>query len=467
MSKLMRCPYCGLSQDEPKGVKTCSRCGGGLEFEHLNNGQIASYVQVQMELDQVAAPTGRNVERYLLVTIRTPGQVPQEEAAPAGKKRPPLNFASVMDISGSMQGQKIMQAKEAVRQSLSCLHPEDAFSLVTFSSEVLCPFPPGRVDSNTAEIVEVALQKIQATGMTALCGGLEMGIKIATKYKKDSNLLMLLSDGQANVGETNLEKIGQRALKAHQKGLTVSSLGIGMDYNEALMTEIATQGGGRFYHVENANKIPAFVAGELGEAAHLAARETEIHLAIPEGATLIPLSAAYRVQQNGGQAIVSVGDIPCDTELEIPLRLALLAQKAGTKLSMDGTLGFNSPAGHAISIPINRVTVRFVEQTTFQLREGMVLPVAERVFTQLKAASVLGVTRARAVQPATAEKQLHTVLDNLRAYAELLGEGRAAQEIDNARERFDLYASSPAAAKQAVSDAYRSQRSSKDFNKKQ
>jgi len=467
MAKLMRCQYCGLLQDEPAGVKTCARCGGGLDYEDKRPaGTGLAYLQVQMELDQVAAPAGQNVERYLLVTVRTPVKVPAGETVPAGKQRPPLNFAAVLDTSGSMQGEKLSQAKEAVRLAVSTLHPGDIFSLATFSDKVDCPFKPVTVQEQTAGTVASALQGIHSGGMTALCGGLELGIENAIKTKMETNLVLLLSDGQANVGETDLEKVGQRALHARQQGSLVSTLGVGQDYNEALMTEIATQGGGRFYHIEHANKIPAFVAGELGEVANLAARETKLVLSIPRGATLVPLSAAYPVDQADGQAVVSVGDIPCDTELEIPLRLALLSQKSGIKLSVEGTLEFNSPAGHEIKLPVNRVTVRFMDKTAFKLSEGMVLPVAERVFTQLKAASVLGVSRMRAAKPEEAEKKTKETLDNLRAYAEKFGKDRAEKEFIQVSENFLHFAASPMAAKQAVMDANRTQRSSKDFDKK-
>jgi Mg-chelatase subunit ChlD len=466
MASLMRCPYCGLLQDEPAGVKTCSRCGGGLEYESQPlPGKTSAYLQVQMELDQVAAPAGRNVERYLLLTIRTPDTVPAKEAAPSGKKRPPLNFATVLDISGSMHGEKIIQAREAVRQAVRHLHTDDVFSLVTFSSEVKCPFEPTKVDERTIGTIESTLQKITAGGSTALCDGLEMGIKNATKYKDDSNLVLLLSDGLANVGETDLEKIGQHALKAREKGLLVSTMGIGLDYNEALMTEVAIQGGGRYYHIQDAGKIPAFVAGELGEIAALAARDVNIHLTLPDGATLIPLSAAYPIQQAGGLAVISVGDIPCDTELEIPLRLALLAQPVGTKLSLDGMLKFHSPAAHEITVPINRVTVRFMKSEAFQLREGMVMPVAEKIFVQMKANSVLGLSRIRALRPAEAEKQTEVILDRLHTYVDLLGEDRAEKEMHLIKEEFTAFAASPVKAKMAQNAAFRSARSSKDFNK--
>ena len=264
-----------------------------------------------MELDQISAPANLNVERYLLLTIRTPKKVPPEEALPTEVGRPPLNFVAVLDVSGSMQGEKIDQAKLAVQRAVQYLHAGDIFSLVTFSDEIKVPFEPSLINDKTHQAVENALKHIQAGGMTALCSGLEKGIEKTGSFSQDTNLVLLLSDGQANVGETDLEKIGSRALQARKTGRLVSCLGVGLDYNEALLTEIATQGGGRFYHVHNANQIPAYMAGELGEVATLAARKVKIQLAIPNGATLIPLSAAYPVQQAGEQAIVTIGDIPC------------------------------------------------------------------------------------------------------------------------------------------------------------
>ena len=214
MTQLMRCPYCGLLQDEPARVKTCSRCGGGLEYENQPQSGIgSSYLQVQMELDQVAAPAGCNVERYLLLTIRTPDKVPEKEAAPSGKKRPPLNFTSVLDISGSMHGEKIAQAKEAVRQAVHCLHTGDIFSLVTFSTEVKCPFEPADINEQSIAKIKSSLETITAGGNTSLCDGLEMGIKNTTVHKEDTNLVLLLSDGQANVGEMDLENSVCAALR--------------------------------------------------------------------------------------------------------------------------------------------------------------------------------------------------------------------------------------------------------------
>ena len=416
MAQLMRCQYCGLLQDEPQGAKSCSRCGGELAYEgQPPTGRAASYVQVQMELDQVNAPSGQNVERFLLITIRTPDPIPPEEAAAATGARAPLGLTAILDVSGSMQGEKLLHAQDALRQALSRLHDGDVVSLVTFADEPRCLLEPTLVDQRIRGTLESALQEMQAGGMTALCGGLELGLEKASNVRQDAHLALLLSDGQANVGETDLEIIGKRASQGRQNGVIVSTLGVGLDYIEALMAEIATQGGGRFYHILDPGQIPAYLAGELGEVADLAARETKIHLAIPEGATLVPLSAAYPVQQGAGQAVVSAGDIPRATELEIPLRLALISRDAGTRLSIEGSLTYRSPAGNDFEAPINRVSVRFLEGKRFAPRQGVVAPVVEHVLTQMKAAGVLHLSRAMAHKPEEADEETVRWVNALRA----------------------------------------------------
>ena len=466
MAKIMRCIYCGLLQDEPSGVKECSRCGGELVFEQqISGSQAGSYLFTQMELDQVKAPAGKNIDRYLIVTLRAPDKVPPEQATPTLTGRPALNFCAVLDISGSMQGEKLHQAKEAVRMALRYLQDGDVFSLVTFSNEVRCVLEPSKVDANLRKVAESALQEIIATGMTALDGGLELGISKARKKRLQNNLVMLLSDGQANVGETDLEKIGRRSQKARQQELTLSTLGVGMDYNEALMAEIAIQGGGRYYHIQSAHQIAAYLTGELGEAANLAARDTKLVINLPSGAVLMPLSAAYPAEMAGTQASVTIGDIPCEVELEIPLRLTLLSQPAGARLSLDGQVDFLSPAGNALSTPLNRVTVRFLSEQEFSLREGLVQPTAERVFKHMRAAQVLSTSRAMASRPQAGIKEAERGFEAVRAYSELIGTPETQFSLNELQNDLRQMAASPASAKAQVNAAFKIQRSTKDFHK--
>jgi len=485
MSRLMRCPYCGLLQDEPRGVKACARCGGELAFEQPPPAR--SYVQAQMELDQINAPADQIVDRHLVLTIQTPPQVPDDEAAPTVSGREPLGFTAVLDVSGSMRGEKIEAAREAVRQAVRRLHEGDVFSLVTFASVVQTALQPTQVDGHLRKQVEGILHRVSVGGRTALCGGLEAGITAAQARPQETNLVLLLSDGQANVGETDLEKVGERALEAHQGGITVSTLGVGRDYNEALMVEIATQGGGRFYHVLHAHQIVPYVAGELGEVSALAARDTALHLALPPGTGLQPFSSAYTVDASplvgepalslskglskgieGGhaQSVISLGDIPVDTQLEVVLRLLLPPQPAGSRLPIEGTLTYRSPAGNDLATSLNVVTLRFVAPAAFDRRDGAVLPVVERVLEQMKARSVLGAVRAAAIRgPAAASEQARLSVAELRTYASLLGDEAAEELAVEQRHVFAAMAAAPATTKRVVSHAFRRQRSTKEFDK--
>ncbi len=132
------------------------------------------------------------------------------------------------------------------------------------------------------KVFESIVDELNPGGGTALYNGLDLGLQQAQQMMSKNNLSLLLSDGQANIGQTDLEIIGFLAKKAAESNLIVSTLGVGMDYNEALMTEIATQGKGRFYHVQSPDDIVTFMVGELGEAANLAAHDVKSTSSCPK-----------------------------------------------------------------------------------------------------------------------------------------------------------------------------------------
>ncbi len=465
MPQMMRCQFCGTLQDEPAGPKVCVQCGGELAFEM---GPLPderdSYVKVQMELDQVNAPAGQKIERHLLISLRTPVTVPPSQAAPTTLGRAPLNLAAVLDISGSMSGEKLEQAKEALRQALHHLRDGDVVSLVVFSTEVRCVFEPQRLNSHTRGVILSALKEINTQSNTNLCGGLVLGSEKISAAKMKTNLLLLLSDGLANEGETDLQKIGQHAYAAREQGITISTFGVGGDYNEALMVEIADQGGGRFYHVEKAAEIGAYLTGELGEITNLSARNTCIHLALPSGATLLPPSAAYPVEQKPNEATVRVGVVPSETELEIPIGMVLPAQPEGKRLSVEGALTYESPAGNMLKSSLNRVTLRVVDPTHFNLRDGAIAPVIEKVLAQMKAEHVLALSRTMRQEPEEAEKEQAARVESLRAYATLLSDERAAQETAYMQDELQDMTSSPLTLKSTVAAASSLQRGTRVRN---
>jgi Ca-activated chloride channel family protein len=350
---------------------------------------------------------------------------------------------------------------------VSRLQDGDTFSLVTFASDVRCPLKAKRVDANLRRVIASSLAEIRAGGQTALCGGLELGIQQAVKASLATNLVLLLSDGQANVGETDVEAVGRRAVDARAKGVTVSSLGVGRDYNEALMAEIAIDGGGRFYHIVDASQIAAYLTGELGEMASLAARNAVVSLNLPAGTSLHALSAAYPVQGHS----VSLGDIPVSTSLEVVLRVLLPPQSVDSRLPIDGTLSYQSPAGSALSTALNRVTVRYDQESIFALTEGVVRPTVRRVLEHMHASSVLSTSRAATHGLTEAKQASEIAVVSMREYARRLGEDdEVEEELAERAQLLGFMAAPPSAAfsakaKAATHDAMRRHRGSKDFDK--
>jgi len=468
MPRLMRCKYCGTLQDEPQGAKICVQCGGELAFVTGDPGsESGSYVKAQLELDQIAAPAGQIVDRHLVITVETPDAVPQGEQVDAAAGRDSLHFVAVLDTSGSMSGNKIASAKESVRQAMRRLLDSDVFSLVTFATDARCPLCSRRVDDDLRRVIESSLREVRAGGQTALCAGLELGIERALAAPRRTNLVLLLSDGQANVGETDVEAVGRRAMEARAKGITVSTLGVGYDYNEALMAEIAIDGGGRFYHIADASRIAAYLIGELGEMALLAARNAQVTLNLPGGTGVQTLSAAYPVQGH----VVTLGDIPVATVLEVVVRVMLPPQPAGSRLPIDGTLSYESPAGNALLTPLNRVTVRYGQGPLFVPAEGVVRPIVRRVLGHMQAAGVLATSKAATRGVGAARRQSEVELATMRKYAVLLGEDeQAADALSESEQVLGMVAAPKAAAtmpkaKAATAAAMRRHRGSKDFGK--
>jgi len=467
MPRLMRCKFCGTLQDEPVGAKLCVQCGGPLDWwEAPSPAGKGTYVLAQLELDQIAAPPGKPVERHLIATIETPDEVPAAQQVKTSSGREPLHFCAVLDISGSMSGDKIDAAKRAVRSAVGRLQDGDVFSLVTFATDVRCPLSARRVDANLRRVIRSSLSEIRAGGQTALCGGLELGLSQALDARQGTNLVLVLSDGQANVGETDIEVIGRRAMDARAQGVTVSSLGVGRDYNEALMAEIAIDGGGRFYHLADADQIEAYLTGELGEMASLAARNATLVLDLPSGASVRALSAAYPVRGNQ----VTVGDMPVDTRLEVVLQLHIPPQEAGTRLPVGGTLRYRSPAGNALSTALNQVTVRYDLEVPFVITAGVVRPTARRVLAHMQSAGVLAATKAAALGPDHLTRVGDAELSKLGRYAAILGEdsfkddvlAEEAQVLGFMRGRTR---SARDKAKAATHAAMSHHRASKDFDK--
>jgi Ca-activated chloride channel family protein len=204
-------------------------------------------------------------------------------------RRSPMNLAIVLDRSGSMEGAKLEKARQAAAMAVDKLDDNDIFSLVTYDDQTDLLIPPERVGGRDhREDIKARIFRIQAGGSTALHAGVVLGAKQVRRYfeKERVNRVILLSDGLANVGPSSTSDLSSLGRELRNEGISVSTIGLGDDYNEDLMTALAEASHANYYYVKDAEKLPGIFAEELGSARSLIARTITIRIEAPDGVRL-------------------------------------------------------------------------------------------------------------------------------------------------------------------------------------
>jgi Ca-activated chloride channel family protein len=216
-------------------------------------------------------------------------QVEVEARKSDDARRAPMNLAVVLDRSGSMEGAKLEKARQAAAMAVDKLGDDDFFSLVTYDDETDLLIPPERVGGRDhREELKARIHRIQAGGSTALHAGVVLGAKQVRRFfdKERVNRVILLSDGIANVGPSSPSDLARLGRELRGDGIAVSTVGLGDDYNEDLMTALAEASNANYYYVKDAEKLPGIFAQELGAARSLLARSIVIRIDAPEGVRL-------------------------------------------------------------------------------------------------------------------------------------------------------------------------------------
>ncbi len=232
-------------------------------------------VELELHSDRPWVEAGK--EQTVLVKIATRGgELPVAD-------RPPINLSLVIDKSGSMSGDRIVNARQGAMEAIRRLGRDDVFSVVVYDSQVRTLIPAGRLTD--IDRVERIISGIMAGGTTNIYGGLEAGFAELDKHfnRRYLNRMILLSDGLANVGPTSPQAFAELGRSFSGKGVVVSTVGLGLDYNERLMADLAQAGEGNTYFVRDGESLPKIFREEIGHLVSTVARNVIIRIEIPEG----------------------------------------------------------------------------------------------------------------------------------------------------------------------------------------
>ena len=219
-----------------------------------------------------------------------------------------MDLVVVLDRSGSMNGRKITDARRAVQQLMENLSPRDRLALVAYdnAAEPLSGLLP-MTESNRRELAAV-ISGIQPGGGTNLGGGLEAGLEIlsTTAAGDHHRKLILISDGLANQGVTDPQALGRMAASGLAKDWVVSTVGVGNDFNEHLMTTLADHGAGNYYYLENPAAFASVFEREYRHAAAAAASGVAISVPVQDGIRLID-AGGYPIEARDARASIQSG----------------------------------------------------------------------------------------------------------------------------------------------------------------
>ena len=216
----------------------------------------------------------------------------------------PLNLALVIDKSGSMGDlDKMSRVKVALLTLVSQLRERDTLSIVVFDNEAQVLFPA--CSPTDREGVKRLIRGIEPGGSTNIHSGLMLGYHEALKYyRKDAtNRVILLTDGIANRGVTEPWRISQDSLRFNDRGIDLSTIGVGLDLNEDLLRQLAKSGRGLFHFVSDTQDIEKVFVKEVQSLVSPVATEPNLEIDYDSGLELLQVYGYEPQLRNNGVSI--------------------------------------------------------------------------------------------------------------------------------------------------------------------
>jgi len=217
--------------------------------------------------------------------------------------RSAVNVAIVLDKSGSMQGEKIDRAREAAVMAVNRLRHDDIVSVVAYDSTVRVLVPATKVADR--DRIVGAIRQLRAGGSTALFAGVSKGAREVGKFLDENrvNRIILLSDGLANVGPSSPGDLAELGTSLGREGIAVTTIGLGLGYNEDLMTELADASDGNHMFAENARDLARVFERGFGDVLSVVAQDVTVTIRCPAG--IRPVRVLERRADIAGQTVTT------------------------------------------------------------------------------------------------------------------------------------------------------------------
>ena len=272
---------------------------------------------------------------YLQLTLTTPNIISE-------KRRKPMNLSVVIDRSGSMSDQRKMEyAKKAFVSLVDQLQSNDILSIVIYD-DVVEVIRRAQKIGNDKQSIKRLIDEVYPRGSTNLGGGLVEGLRQSEKYagKEFVNRVVLLSDGLANVGITDPVELNRIAKRYRNKSISITAMGVGLDYNENLMMGLSESGGGNYYFIEHPHSLAAIIRQEFDMVSSVVAQNGAIYLTLGDNVHVQDVVGCEFKNENA-RYIIPIGDLYANETREFTVELSIPAG-TGNRIVASGELRYES-----------------------------------------------------------------------------------------------------------------------------
>jgi Ca-activated chloride channel homolog len=267
------------------------------------------------------ALASRNAPEHALLQL--------DASAMATGRRLPLNLCLVIDRSGSMEGEPLEYVKRACGHVVDLLDQNDVLSIVTFEERVDIVMPARRVLNKG--LIKEHINRIQPGNTTNIYDGLTAGASQVATVRSEGyvNRVVVLTDGEPTAGVKEYSSIVGAAAEQRSRGITVTALGFGPEYNEELLAGIARRGGGNYYYIARPELIPEVFRSELEQLLTIVAKNIRLRLVLGRW---VELRQVYNQQPILGQrtAEVQLQDLERGASQRTLVELSLGRRPPGT-----------------------------------------------------------------------------------------------------------------------------------------
>jgi Ca-activated chloride channel homolog len=282
---------------------------------------------------------GTETPTHLLMRVRA-------RPDPTPRARPQLSAVLVLDVSGSMMGDPIAHVMQSAQRLTEILGETDRLGVVTFNEGAATIAPLRRLDRDGRRDLRREIASIRAGGGTNIGGALaHAAVLLPPRAPNERQMLLLLSDGEPNVGAQDPASLGEQARLVKQREVAVSTLGYGASHNDDILVAIAEGGGGRYAFVVDPKVAESSFVRTLGAQLDVVAEQVRLTLAPSEGVEILRVLDDPPTAFGTGGLRITLPDLILGDELNVvvelklrpgrevgewrPLRVTLSGQRAG------------------------------------------------------------------------------------------------------------------------------------------